>query len=47
MVADDEFVVAHPAKYAGRRLVYEWNGDERTVRYEQEPGELVTLEPAD
>lgn len=46
-VADDEFVVGYPSKKAGRRLVYEWNGDERTVRYEQEPGELVTLTPAD
>ena len=46
-VADDEFVVAYPRKKAGRRLVYEWNGDERVVRYEQEPGELVTLTPVD
>jgi len=46
-VADDEFVVAYPAKDAGRRLLYSWDGEQRTVRYEDEPGEFITLIPLD
>ena len=46
-VAEDEFVVVEPQRLAGRRLVFERNGDEVTVRYENAPNEFVTLIPLD